>query len=172
MSVSPSGVNVGQFAQAGLAGGLVSPGSITRPRGMLEQLGLAGPQPECDSDASTEDYDEPTGAPFPQVGNIHDVSGAPELGPTGVKWFKDKVDALAQRLPLPVVQRSAGMTSLAVIATRPSRMTVGLILSPLTLVAGLWLQRLIPVLRYRQPCKVVWQEKGQDGSFRWTKSVR
>ena len=80
----------------------MSLGPSTRPQGMLEQLGLAGPRPECDSDTSTEDYDEPTGAPFPQVGNIPDVSGAPELGPTGVKRFKDKVDELAQRLRLPV----------------------------------------------------------------------
>jgi hypothetical protein len=69
---------------------------------MLEQLGLAGPQPECDLDVSTEDCDEPAGASLPQVANSTDVSEAPELGPTGVQGFKNKVDELARRLPLPV----------------------------------------------------------------------
>ena len=80
----------------------MSPVPVSRPKGMLEQLGLSGPQPEGDSDVSTEDYDEPAVAPPPQAGNSTDVSGAPELEASGVKRFKDKVDELAKRLPLPV----------------------------------------------------------------------
>ena len=69
---------------------------------MLEQLGLSGPQPECDSNVSTEEYDEPAAAPLPQAGNVTNVSGAPEQEANGAKRFKDKVDELAKRLPLPV----------------------------------------------------------------------
>ena len=69
---------------------------------MLEQLDLLGPQPECDSDVSTEEYDEPLIAPLPQAGNSTNVSGPPEQEVNGVTRFKDKVDELAKRLPLPV----------------------------------------------------------------------
>ena len=102
MPVSPSGVNVGQFVQAGHTEGLVSPVPASRPRGILEQLGLAGSQPEGYSDVSTEEYEKPPFDPLPQAGNSTNVSGAPEQEVNGVKRFKAKVDELAIRLPLPV----------------------------------------------------------------------